>query len=140
MTPVDPEYPPSTPKYDFEMYDFPTASSTIFHPEAPLDEGRSRTPIPEAFARGIGESSKVADTMGKSRKHVDDVQSDDQLEGYQVSQARVVPLKTADVLQITEPEDNGEGGSNLQKKFRPAGAIFPKFNTGAFPSVSFVDC
>ena len=98
------------------------------HPETSFDDGCSRTTVTASADKGIGgSSSNVADTMEervkhsqKSRKHVDDEQIDEQSEGSQ--EKVIVPLKTTDVRPVTEPEDNGEGGSNLHKKFRPAGA------------------
>lgn len=125
------------------MEDLP-ASSTVIHSEVPVVEGRSHTPIPEDIGKRIagGSLSKVADTAGgrvehsqKSRKHVDDERSED--EDYQVSQEKGIPLKTADVRPITKPEYNGEGGSNLRKKFRPGGALFRKSSKGTLlPSLS----
>ncbi|KAF8815970.1 hypothetical protein BYT27DRAFT_6482472 [Phlegmacium glaucopus] len=133
LTPIDTEFPPSPSNHGLEMEDFPMASSTVIHPNPPLDEGLSHTPIPEEFGREIDGLSNAATAGGrvhysqKSRKHVDDEQSDDQLEGDRVSEETAVPLKKIPyVRQITELEDNGEGGSNLQKKFKPRGAFFPK--------------
>jgi hypothetical protein len=146
------ESPSTLFKDDFEVEDFPTASSTVIHPETSLDDGCSHTAITTSTDKGIaGSSSNVADTTEervkhsqksrkhvddeqivvdtteervkhsqKSRKHVDDEQIDEQFEGSQ--EKVVVPLKTTDVRPVTEPEDNGEGGSNLQKNFRLAGA------------------
>jgi len=131
ITLISPEPSFTSLNHDLEMEDLP-ASSTVIHSEVPLIEGRSHTPIPEDIGKGItgGSSSEVADTAGgrvehsqKSRKHVDDERSED--EDYQVSQEKG---KTADVRPIPEPEGNGEGGSNLRKKFRPAGALFLKSN------------
>lgn len=57
---------------------------------------------------------------------------EDRLENHKVARKRLTPLKTAELRQTSVLEDNGEGGSSLEKKFRPAGALFPKSNKGTF--------
>jgi len=109
------------------MEDILEASSTVIH--VPLDEEHSRTSITQEIAQGIGASSSkvVSNTTGG---RVDD----DKVEGYQVPQENIVPLKSTNIRPITENKDNSEGGTNLQKKFRPAVVLLPKSNKGTFTS------
>jgi hypothetical protein len=117
---------------NFSKESFSIVSNTIIHPEVSLDEqSLAVTPTPDVIGKGIGGSSKAADTIGgklesKSEKRAN-VQFSDQPE---VPQEKAFPLKVADLQPIAEPEDNDESGSKSPKKFRPAGVVFPKSNKG----------
>ena len=111
------------------------ASSTVIHAEAPLDEERSRTPIPDGVGNGVAGSSKVANMSGETvahspqSKNADNKHRDDQLEVSQGKAVRV-PLEIDDLRPITEPEDSGESNSEKKKKFNPVVAFLPNFNKG----------
>ena len=148
ISPIAQEYASSVLN-DIETEDFQADLSTVIYEEAPLDEERFRTPIPDGAGRGIAGSSKVPDVTGgnvghsqKSNNVDDDDHSIDQIidELFEFTQEKAPP-KTADPEPITEPKDGGgEGKSNSEKRFKPTVALLPKFNKGTCVASIIVDC